>query len=129
MLKQAHTLDQRNAKTLQQKGQLMFDAGRPQLALRDFTKCSSLEPWNIDCLYYKALSSLNIGKFYQGIKDLTTKGTFISCCHLFFPKIRKSMDFFKQVHPPALFFTLYFLLFAFFFVDFLKMNGFLLYTS
>ena len=77
VLKQAHTLDQRNAKTLEQKGHLLFESGRPQQAIRDFSKCASLEPWNSNCAHYKALSNLNMGKLYQGVKDLQTKGKYM----------------------------------------------------
>ena len=66
---------QRNAKTLEQKGKLLYDSGHPQQALRDYTKCASLEPWNMDCQLHKALSNLNMGKFFQGVKDLTVKGS------------------------------------------------------
>ena len=77
VLKLAHTLDQRNAKTLEQKGKLLYDAGHPQQALRDYTKCASLEPWNMDCQLHKALSNLNMGRFFQGVKDLTVKGKLV----------------------------------------------------
>ena len=67
-------LSQRDAKTLEQKGKLLYDTGHPQQALRDYTKCALLEPWNMDCQLHKALSNLNMGRFFQGVKDLTVKG-------------------------------------------------------
>ena len=68
-------LSQRDAKTLEQKGKLLYDSGHPQQALRDYTKCALLEPWNMDCQLHKALSNLNMGRFFQGVKDLTVKGS------------------------------------------------------
>ena len=68
-------LSQRDAKTLEQKGKLLYDTGHPQQALRDYTKCALLEPWNMDCQLHKALSNLNMGRFFQGVKDLTVKGS------------------------------------------------------
>ena len=76
ILKQAHTLHLHDAKTLELKGKLLFDAGRPQTAVRDYSKCAAIEPWNMECNFGKAMSQINMGKFVQGVKDLTTKGFF-----------------------------------------------------
>jgi tetratricopeptide (TPR) repeat protein len=76
VLNQALVLDHKHAPTISQKGELLFDAGKPQQSYREFKKCTSLEPWNLRCQIYKSLCNLNTGKFYQGVKDLTQKGNF-----------------------------------------------------
>ena len=65
----------------------MFEAGKPQQSLREFKKCTALEPWNLKCQIYKSLSNLNAGKFFQGVKDITQKGMLflknIICGHFY----------------------------------------------
>jgi hypothetical protein len=67
-------LDYKSAESIIAKGELYFDAGRPQQASRWFQKCTKVEPWNIKCEVYKGLCLINTGKFYDGIKELTTRG-------------------------------------------------------
>ena len=104
-LNQALVLDHKHAATISQKGELLYEeriflslsskfpsinhqregnkkvpkkAGKPQQSLREFKKCTALEPWNLKCQIFKSLCNLNTGKFYPGIKDLTQRGTTLS---------------------------------------------------
>ena len=83
VLNQALVLDHKHAPTISQKGELLFDVGKPQQSFREFKKCTSLEPWNLKCQIYKSLCNLNTGKYYQGVKDLTQKGKKTFQTHIF----------------------------------------------
>ncbi|KAL3874145.1 hypothetical protein ACJMK2_037196 [Sinanodonta woodiana] len=60
-----------HAPTLLLRGSLMYYSGNPQEAFQDFQTCIDGNERNVECEYMKALSSVSMGNFYEGVKTAT----------------------------------------------------------